>query len=201
MHLKSYTLEYKLKVVKYTLLNTVAITAKEFNIAKSNIYRWIKYKNSLLREVKTRGKLCRKLHKGRKTILSLEQENEIKDWFCKQRLKGNIVNMTHLIYRAKKIAEKHNIMFKASKSWISAFKKRLNIVIRKVTNVTSYYPTDFDTVADEFYNKCKRTLEFYEINNYGIINSDETAICLHTKSGYTLDFKGTKNINMTSFFW
>ena len=98
MHLKSYTLEYKLKVVEYVSLYNVSIATKEFNVAKSNIYRWVNNQENLRQGVKDKNKMCRKIHDGRKPILGIELENQIKEWFCEQRLQGNIVNMEHLIY-------------------------------------------------------------------------------------------------------
>ena len=69
MHLKSYTLEYKLKVVEYVSLYNVSIATKEFNVAKSNIYRWVNNQENLRQGVKDKNKMCRKIHDGRKPIL------------------------------------------------------------------------------------------------------------------------------------
>ena len=96
----------------------------------------------------------------------------------------------------QQIAAKNQITFKASKNWVSALKKRLNLVIRKITSVSSYFPENFDEVALEFKKQCNEVINTYEISNSCIANADETNICFYTKADYTLDIKGKKNITV-----
>lgn len=89
--------------------------------------------------------------------------------------------------------------FKASKSWITQFKKYNGITSRKITKFVGrtygQEKEDLQTIATNFVNSVKPYIETCGAEN--VYNADESGFNLELHSGRTLTYKGAKAVACT----
>lgn len=191
--LKSYTLEYKIKVINhFKSQRNYRITSKEFNIPRC--YRWIKKTDMIVNAYSSKTKHKLKMHPGRCPILGHDVENQIHDWFISMRKRGCIVLNSHLIDKAFELS--NTAQFKASSNWLFRFKWRYLIVTRKITAKRVYSPYNFEETATKFKNYHTKIIEDNNISASNILNADETSICFDMPTNYTLETKGASDVEI-----
>ncbi|KAK0426017.1 hypothetical protein QR680_009504 [Steinernema hermaphroditum] len=134
------------------------------------------------------------------------EEAEIKDdlliTFQDWVRKGYHINDRDLHLEALDIARRKNhANFKASTTFIAGFKKRNNIVSRKVTHSsTTKQFVDVEhqkIICQEFRDDMKSLISSHPSKNK-IFNSDQTGLKLELRAGRTLAIKGSKHIRVVA---
>jgi len=126
---------------------------------------------------------------------------EVYKIFLEKRNSGAIIHERHLriwALQVKNKLDKHgNFLFKASLSWVTGFKKRHNIVSRKITQTQTKVQ-----VADEKETKIKAIQFASETNkmiqgsfeDHQVFNIDQCKFEKEIHTSRTLETKGTSNV-------
>lgn len=192
--IRQITLEYKRKAVDYWekyFCKKKDSKKRSFNCVKnrfkllrrkSDLYRW---KNELRSEGSTKEKL---------SSISKQTLNE----FRQARLNHRIVHDMSLRRWALTIGRKHKYPnFKASKFWLSKFKRDNNIVSRKINrfiteNFFSQHEENFIAAA-EFVREVRDLLILHKPCE--VFNTDQSGFNLEIHAGRTLHEKGAKKVD------
>ncbi|KAE8739419.1 hypothetical protein FOCC_FOCC015087 [Frankliniella occidentalis] len=88
--------------------------------------------------------------------------------------------------------------FKASESWADLFKKKHNIVSRKITKFVSKKDlTDKEIIKDKALDFVLESMELFDTHDRDkIVNTDQSGFELEMHSGRTLDTKGVKKVEI-----
>ena len=78
---KSYTVHYKLVIVRMVENYSISALSRKFNISKSNICKWKQQKERLS---SITNQLCRKIGSGRK-VSNPEAEEQLYSWTIEKR--------------------------------------------------------------------------------------------------------------------
>lgn len=129
---KSYTREFKLKVVKYYRepTNTLYATAKNFSVSKKCILRWSHDETKIIESSKS-SKHCQYLTKGPFN----DMEDVLKVEFLELRKKGLRVSAHWFKIRAKQLMEQ--MAPGTTFAWFTRFKARHTLSLRSPTNTSS----------------------------------------------------------------
>jgi hypothetical protein len=176
----SYSIEEKLIVVKYALINGRNAAARYFDLNAPMIGRWIKQSDDWEKENK------KKKHIGseRKAFYP-KAEDKLYKWIIEQRKKGLAVNYTMVKLQMHKILKEPTIQrlypmgedeFQGTLSWIQSFMKRFDLSLRRRTKILQKLPEDIDAKLDEFKRFIIRLRTKYNFDLNSIYNMDETPI-------------------------
>lgn len=126
---KTYTLEFKLKVLDWLKANKSSVrgTARQFGIHRRMIQRWLENERELNSTILTRGSHCKKLSSARSGGSRSEEIGEgLAVWY--ESLFSRDVTDKELAEKAREIAARLNQKdFKVTPSWLRWWKKRNNI--------------------------------------------------------------------------
>ena len=126
---KTYTLEFKLGVLRWLKENNTSVraTARQFGIHRRMIQRWLESEPELSSTVLTRGSHCKKLssNNSNKAPIWRDLEDTLLGWF---KLENRQISDKELKEKAISIASAlHANEFKASNGWLKSWKTRNNI--------------------------------------------------------------------------
>jgi len=139
---------------------------------------------------------------GRKPTLPPEIENAIIEWMRSRRDRSKKVRGKSIKKQAlnlvKNLGEQFKIKkFKASRGWLSGFKKRHKIRYRRITSLSRKLSdgqlNEYQKQYSQDIMKLKNTLQISESQIY---NMDETPILFDTPGKFTLDFEGAKSVSV-----
>ncbi|XP_049760720.1 general transcription factor II-I isoform X5 [Elephas maximus indicus] len=134
---KSYTADFKLKVVARAEETSNRVAASEFDVGESSIREWRKEKKEL--EKMNPRKRARRGPKAKWP----ELENDLKEWIISRREQNQAVSTVAIQIKAKLLANERGIRdFKAGFAWISKFMKRNGLSMRMRTTVSPQLPDD-----------------------------------------------------------
>jgi len=88
--------------------------------------------------------------------------------------------------------------FKASETWANSFKRKHNIVSRKITKFVSQKDvTEKETIEDKALDFVLESRELFETHaGDTIVNTDQSGFELEMHAGRTLDVKGVKKVEI-----
>lgn len=185
---KSYSCQYKLRVLDYaaSTSNTAACTL--FNICPSMISRWKSKRHDIERSKKT----CKRVGHSGRPISFPQTEHILHRWVVDEREQLFPVSLADIREKMNELT--HN-QFKASSGWLYGFIKRFGLSLRKITGNTKMdTPIDLYTRMNSFHAFLDKMKTRHDIGQ--IINMDQTPVWLNIGStGRTVDKKGKKNIS------
>lgn len=190
---KSYTAETKLKILAFAEIHGFRAAGREFGCDDKSIRQWSNNKDVL--EVLPKNKRARR---GRSAIWP-EIEDSVKAWIIEKRSKdiNRRVNTIDIRLEAMKFAKQNQILnFKGSSKWCYNFMKRHNLSVRTTNSVGQNLPNDWEEKVAEF--KTFIRLHSSNIDSSQIGNFDEIPVSFDIPGNYTVDFKGTKHIKIST---
>lgn len=115
--------------------------------------------------------------------------------FKQDRADGKRVHDRSLIRWGMEKAREINVNFRASHHWLLNFKRRHNIVSRKITRqVTKKNIVDAPQTRETIDRFIGKIWEIFERNPAKIFNTDQTGFQIELYSGRTHEVKGTRHI-------
>jgi hypothetical protein len=196
----SYSIEEKLIVVKYALINGRNAAARHFDLNALMIRRWIKQSDDWEKENKKK----KHIGSGRKAFYP-KAEDKLYKWIIEQRKKGLAVNYTMVKLQMHKILKEPTIQrlyptgedeFQGTFSWIQSFMKRFDLSLRRRTKISQKLPEDIDAKLDEFKRFIIRLRTKYNFDLNSIYNIDETPIWFDMAGNMTINNKGDKTVHI-----
>uniref|UniRef100_A0A8R1DUD4 HTH CENPB-type domain-containing protein n=1 Tax=Caenorhabditis japonica TaxID=281687 RepID=A0A8R1DUD4_CAEJA len=125
----SYTLEFKIKVVEYAKKENISRAAREFNVNRQCISRWMTQKEDFESNI-TEKRNGRKRVKGAGRQLSNPNfDKELLDWIQEQ--KSLNLKVSRKIIQDQARLMNSNIDFVGSNGWLESFLKRHNLSARR----------------------------------------------------------------------
>lgn len=145
-----------------------------------------------------------RLKAGRPTVLPAHIESAVKDYLCKLRQNGGIVNKTVVISAAtgtvehhdKSLLKKYGGVIDLNRYWAESFMSRMGLVKRKATKAARKLPDDFDTVKTTFLDSIRSVVTEHQIPPALIINWDQTGVRLVPSSEWTMAEVGSKQVEV-----
>ena len=105
---KSYSLGFKLAVVKYAKETSIGAVSRKFDVDRKRIREWKKNEVSINEKskAKSKGKLSKRLDGGGKKLQVVGLEQNVLEWISDQRSKDLRVSRKQIMRKAKQYAEK-----------------------------------------------------------------------------------------------
>lgn len=194
---KSYTKEFKLKVIEYfkdlsldNVKNRIIETAKHFGIDESNVRRWVKTEVKLQETPKGS-----KSHGSGRKSLYPEMERQLHREFLEIREDGLKAKSWWFKSRAAELAEPE---FKCSRGWFNNFKKRHNLSYRAPTS-GAQNPPDAKIEAFNSFHKFIRKNASKDCTDpngrYKLVaNMDQSPLPFDLNKGKTYETTGTTKV-------
>ena len=127
---KTYSISFKLKVIKHAKATSLHKTSKDFGIARKRIREW-KQSEKTLREALELGKRKNRLGAGRPCEYP-DIDAQLHVWVCERREAGCRVTGTQIQKEARRLhLLKGNQSFKAGSQWLDRFMLRYNLTHRR----------------------------------------------------------------------
>jgi hypothetical protein len=134
---KSYTIEFKKNAIQlFDQLKSIAAAATKLGLPKQGgrkmLREWLRNQDKILQlchqdtHHQAYSKDMKKMHPGKRPVLTQEQEHTIRDWYQEELNKGRTVPNSELTAKAKEVAGMDG--FKASSRWVIRFKRNYGIV-------------------------------------------------------------------------
>ena len=202
---RQYSYQQKERVVEYARHHGVRVAARQFNIARKNIQRWLKElkdKNVLFESAKSSKR--RRLHTrgrrkaGRKLTYPTEVDEKLLEWLLSMRERHLCVSTQMLRDKAKAIITQHNPSFQASEGWLRKFMQRHSIVLRAKTSVAQKLPKDLESKIEAFYKDVQGQRKDGKYSKEMIGNMDETPLFFDMVPSRTLEKRGAKEVRVKS---
>ena len=129
----SYTASFKLKVVKFAEENNKMKASKQFGVHRKRVQKWCKQKEELQKVLRNA-----KVLKGRgQKVTYPDIESRLLEWIKSIRNVGGRLTRKALRRECLRLHKLYgNQSFKASSGWYRHFKKRNNIVMRRITHIS-----------------------------------------------------------------
>ena len=185
--IRSFTIKFKLEMVKMIEQFGMKHCIQNSNINKSLLYKWKSRRHDLLQEQST----SRKIGSGRKPLLDIDTETTIITWIRECNQHDILVN--HKSVRDYCI-EKYGNISSFSKDWFRRFKNRFNLTTRRVTS-HSKRPKHGDSNTT-LQDSIKTFREKISTVQKTLLNMDETPVWFDMPSKYTVTTKGTKHVSL-----
>ena len=195
---KSYTREFKLKVIRFYRKNNLYRTSKRYELNTKTVLRWIKQES----KIKDASKQSKHLKHQRK-VMHPEMEKKLYDEYKKLRKKGLKVKGYWFKLRAQQILKDMDseTTFRFSDRWFGAFKRRHKISLRRATNVAQKEPEDKRRAIQQFHRQIREVAsEGNQLNLLGqfqlcqVANMDQTPLPFCFTDGSTYADTGEPTI-------
>ena len=139
---------------------------------------------------------------GRKSDISLENEDNIASWIIQNRKLGFAIKSQNVIMYAKKLIPEFNDKSdNANLCWCKRFLKKHNFTLRKISHMGQSLPDDYEKKLSFFIEEINKKRSNLNITNDKfnlIINIDETPIFYDSPFSNTLDKKGVKEVEIVT---
>ena len=174
---KSYTVTFKLQVVREAKLTTQRSAARHFGVDRKQVRAWMSNEDKLLGCPRTRRRLD---GAGCKPAISEELEEELLQWLRQLRSARQRVTRKMLMNEASRLYRVHNGdgHFIASEGWLRRFMRRKQITLRRRTIVSQRLPSE---LASKISNHIRSVRNLRKVHNYRaeqIAAMDETGLWL-----------------------
>lgn len=189
----SYSIAFKLEVVKYALEHGNRAAARRFGPPPTEkmIREWRKQKVDLMNA-----------NKSKKTLRSCSPkwpklEEHVKTWIINHRKNGITVSTKMILMEARKLAIDMSIAdFSGTTSWCERFMKRNDLCMRTKTTIAQKLPPEYERKIIEFHKYVLnlRKMKCFEIGQIG--NMDEVPLTFDVPSNRTVDVKGAKTVTI-----
>lgn len=197
----SYSVKQKKEVVAYANEHGRNQAAKNFDLDRSMVGRWVTASKSWATEINEKSK---RVGAGRKPFYP-EAEKKLYVWIIEQRKRGLAVTYTTIKIRMLEILNEQDMVvlygnlteeFKTSHRWIVAFMKRYNLALRRRTKISQKLPNQTQKQLESFYRFVTnlRIKKSYELKN--ILNMDETPVWFDMAGALTINPKGEKTVHV-----
>lgn len=177
---RSFTVSFKLKVIKHSESSTISGTARKYNIDRKQVRSWLGMKESLMSE--NHKHLRRRVAKRTRPQWP-DMEDRLLDWINELRDGGNCVSGKMIKARAIEISS--SVDFRASDGWLRRFLQRNRLTRRRITTSGRDLPRDAPNICRKFLNDCQR----FRVPNFSrhlLINMDETSLYLDSAGKYDI---------------
>lgn len=187
----SYTVRFKLNVIRHAEENNNAKTARKYSISEKLVRDWKKSKE-LLQASRPTSRSRR--HKNPQWP---KLETQLKSWIIIQREQGIAVSVELIKLKAREIAAEFTEFksnFKASSSWANAFMKRHGLSLRAKTSTGQKLPDNWEEKLNSFLNFVHLKITDVEKSQLG--NMDEVPVTFDMPSNYTVHPKGSNAVRI-----
>ena len=128
---------------------------------------------------------------GRRTVLTAEEELELREWVMKQRRGAARLAVSEKVVRME---AKRRWNIPASSMWVSGWMKRQRLCIRLRTTHKEINTERMQEVKQQYQNKMVRL--FNTVSHHYIFNTDETAVFFDSPQSRTIDEVGAKSVEI-----
>lgn len=200
---RSFTVEKKISVVNWHRENgnNYHATEREFGISRRRLREWNQNFATLLAHQFGKEKFKRKLHEGRKPFSDM-LDNDLLEWLLDERIEGRAVSNIMLTEKAREIATRLDLPnardFRASVGWLSRWKKRMNVGIRRGTNESQHLPEDYREQCNAFRQAVITFRQEQDYTPYNIANADQTMVRFDMAPKYTNNMVGEKTVRISN---
>jgi hypothetical protein len=198
---KLFTLAFKTDIIRRVERGeTIRNISRNENVDQSNIYRWLDKRDTLMLN---QSQTSPRIVTNRKGAKFPRLESELLKFVVDRRkLKLGVTKKT-IQAKAKQLAltckddEKERGKFKASFSFVKKFMYRNSLSIRKVTHVSQMKKKDPKIEKITLINYLARLRLFLkDFSRFCILQCDETPIWFDMVNKTTIEFVGTKSIDL-----
>ncbi|CAG2215564.1 unnamed protein product [Mytilus edulis] len=193
-------------MAKYAIENGVQNTARKFTTdlgspVNESTIRSIKssyMRRGLHKQFENAAELPKK-DRGRPLLLG-KYDAELLDYIKSIREFGGIVNNQIVISSAKGILKYHDSelleTLDLTKTWAESVLHRLGYTKRKGTKAARSQPEDFEKTKQDYIDRIEKCVEENNIPDDLIFNWDQTGVNLIPGGDWTMDAKGSKQVNI-----
>ena len=160
----SYSTKQKLEVIMFAEeCKNNSEAARKFNVGETNVRRWLKEKNVLMKL----NPMKRSLRKGKPKWIKLEEK--LKNWILDLRKQKYQVSTVNIRFKAQDLAKEGGLTdFKGTKNWVNKFMKRNRLSVKRSTTQGQRLPDDWEVQIEKFLlfvNEKKSGIDFAQIGN------------------------------------
>ena len=196
---RSYTIEYKLKIIKWYHENgeNKHATARYFQVDRKRVREWLQ-KEDELNALRGDGK--KKRHLGSRKPMSHELDEAVLEFLMEECAAGRPVSNKDLRSKALDLSRGFAVpsTFKASPMWLKRWKKRSKISLRCGTNDAQKVPEDYEGKLYDFRASVIQSHVKYNLGPSQVINMDQTMCHFDMVPSQTNDVTGKHSIRITS---
>ena len=191
---KTYTLARKFEVLQYVSKFSESEASCHFGIPRTTIQGWkgLDKQPNKKKSLKKKGK--NKCGAGRPITYGEDLDMALYQWILEMRDLNMPVQNSRIKQKAIEIIQPTNPSFKASAGWLTRFKTRHSLVLRRQTSVQQKLPAQLETKLSRFLEDLKAIRLQHKFDKSLIINMDETPMCFDMPSNTTIDVCGKKEI-------
>ena len=198
--LRNYTASFKLKVLCHAKQFTISSAARNFNVDRRMVARWVSNHTQLQAQAtEKQGKNKKRLPGGGRKPLNDELDQVVLEWTLDRRSKGLRVSRT-LIRKTALLWSREmgntETEFLASAGWCDRFIRRNGLSLRRKTSVCQKDP---DMVIAKLVAYILRIRRLRLEHNYATNNiyaMDETPVWCDMVSTCTVDKTGSKHVHL-----
>lgn len=191
-HRRSFTAEFKLKVVEKAESVGNREAGRYFEVDEKAVRNWRKQKDLL-------KKLGKKRTNRHGIIKWPALEESLHSWVLDQRKLGRSVSTVKIRLQAKRMADEMKIVdFKGGINWTFRFMKRKNLSVRARTTLCQAVPDDWEVKKASFLDFTRKAIEDGKYSLKNIINLDEVPLTFDCPPNRTVNTCGEKSISITT---
>lgn len=187
---KRFSLSEKLNILREFDKNVGPqnVLAERLKISTSTLATIVKQRAEIEKASSECGEKSSKIRKSVKATPFSLLESDLVEWFNIVRAKNIAISGPLIKEKALQLAEKHNVKdFSASNGWIDRFKKRYDVVQKKVCGEKADVN---ENVVKDWKEKLLSLIEGYSPSN--IYNADETGLFYDLQPDKTLCYRNEK---------
>jgi hypothetical protein len=192
---KSYSIDYKLKVLAYCDLHGRQSTMQQFHIDSSMICRWLQSRDKLLSTASGNNKY-RTGNPGR-LVTHSSIETELYQWIINKRSAGISIPLCTVQQQMLLLTHRIDPHFKASTGWLYGFMRRFNLSLRTPNTAPQLLSaTDISLRIQSFKQFYTQLYANHSIDN--VINVDQTPVWWNAiNDTRTVSIRGQRKVTVT----
>ena len=173
---KSYTVLFKLKVIKYADQQSVYEAASVYGVTEKMIREWRKNKKRLM-ECNNKANRCRVKYKISSNNHRARLDEMLKNWIDSLRERDMPISGQQIQAKAREFHSlaQENCSFSASNGWLEKFLIRHNLTRRRISSTGRDLPVDAPNILAQWLHSISH-LSFK--NSSSVFNMDETSLYL-----------------------
>ncbi|EFO89410.1 hypothetical protein CRE_26893 [Caenorhabditis remanei] len=189
---KSYSLEFKKKVVRAARSGNISKASRIFNVSRQCIQEWMKRRSEISDEVERSGGKKKRLDGGGRPVGDKEFDDELLNWIKNLRKENKRVSRRIIQRKAQEMSKCDTFM--ASNGWLESFLKRHHLTTRRATTVCQRPPSDYQEKIVNFFLFVEKQRRNHKYDH--IYACDETAVYLDNSNTLTVDEKGARQVSV-----
>ena len=199
---KSYTLEFKLEVIKFAELNSNRAVSKKFHVDEKRVGEWKKKQTKISHARALKGGAVKKRLEGAgRKVTDVDVEEKLLDWIHERRENKLRVSRKLIMRKAKMFFDESvgddecaKVAFVASRGWLEKFMKRNCLSLRQRTTTAQKDPAFLINKLVTYVSEVRRLTESRHYTTQSVIAMDETAVWADMVSRTTVDKVGAREI-------